>query len=241
MSSLVRAGVPVAIEAAWGVSGLPAALSVYDVTGATVLVSGPAAMTETLDGSYVGKFTPQADKLYHAIKAVYTDGTFATLSPNYNPGSETLQSIALSLVPSSAGIQLFLANKSLPIVVYEPGSLVIDFFATDPLNANVPIDLTTVTEIAVSILSSTPNVCITKLLSTGGVVIIGDPRMGHFQARFTSADVAAMARSTADASGIIDPTTLQSITVKITDPTNPSRNPLVTTILNAVAVLAPAC
>lgn len=130
--------------------------------------------------------------------------------------------------------------STLPIVVYQPASMAVDFFAQDP-DTGLPIDLTSVTQISVSVLSSAPPVCITKTLTGGGVIIIGSPTMGHFQAQFTSADVLSMALSTQDSNGVIDPTTLLAFTVKITDPTNPNRNPYVNVVSGALAVFASPC
>lgn len=77
-------------EATWG-PGLDVAMSVYDDSGGSPsLIQGPSAMTNVVGGTYRGKFTPAADKQYVVFKAVYTDGTFTTLHPDYSQSSETI-------------------------------------------------------------------------------------------------------------------------------------------------------
>lgn len=130
---------------------------------------------------------------------------------------------------------------TLPIVVYKPSSLAMDFYVTDP-DTNLPIDLTGATEIAVSVVSLTPPTCVTKLMSTSGVVLVGNAVLGHFQAKFSTSDVASFAITSQDASGAVsDESTLQAVTIKITDPTNPNRNPYILVVQRALAVLAPPC
>lgn len=70
---------------------LSVAMSVYDTSGISpVLVSGPAAMTSVVGNTYIGKFTPVNPKEYLIFKAVYTDGTLTTLSPDYSQSSESI-------------------------------------------------------------------------------------------------------------------------------------------------------
>src|SRR5271166_4586886 len=88
---LAPAGIPLSFEVTFDVPGLPVAMSVYDDSGASpVLVSGPIAMANVVNATYRGKFTGLAGKNYIVFKAVYTDGTFATLSSNYAQGSESI-------------------------------------------------------------------------------------------------------------------------------------------------------
>lgn len=123
MAQLLSPGSPVAFEVAYGVSALPVAMSVYNVTGGgSVLVSGPAAMTETYDGAYRGYFTPLNGQIYHIVKAVYTDGTFTTLSNSYNPGSETVQAVTVgggggTIVPPGPSIALTISANVIDLFV----------------------------------------------------------------------------------------------------------------------------
>jgi len=89
--NLVPAGVSLSFDVTFDSPALPVAMSVYDVTGVSpILVSGPAAMTNVVGNTYYGIFNPTAEKTYLIFKAVYTDGTFTTLSPFYAAGSETI-------------------------------------------------------------------------------------------------------------------------------------------------------
>lgn len=130
---------------------------------------------------------------------------------------------------------------TLPITVEQPASIAIDFYATDPNNNNVPIDLTSVTEISVSVISNTPPTCVTVLKSTGGVVLVGSAVLGHFQAQFTSAQVLTMPLSTLNSDGTINEATLSAITVKITNPSNPNQNPYVIVVSGALAIFEAPC
>lgn len=90
--NLAPGGVPLSFEVTFDSGVLNVAMSVYDTTaGSAVLVSGPAAMTNLAGtNSYYGKFTAADGHSYVIFKAVYTDGTFATLDSNYAAGTESI-------------------------------------------------------------------------------------------------------------------------------------------------------
>ena len=82
-----------AFEVTFDSPSLDVASSVYDVTSGTpTLVTGPDAMTavDAALNTYFGQFTPTNNKQYVIVKAVYTDGTFATLDTTYAQGSESV-------------------------------------------------------------------------------------------------------------------------------------------------------
>jgi len=88
---LAPQGVALSFEVTFDSPSLHVAMSVYDTSGSSpVLVQGPTAMTNVVGNTYYGKFTPPATNPYLIFKAVYTDGTFATLSPFYSQGSESI-------------------------------------------------------------------------------------------------------------------------------------------------------
>lgn len=90
--NFVPSGIILPYEATFDLPGLFAAMTVYDLTvNPAVIVAGPAAMENTTGATYVGKFTAQPGKAYLIYKAIYTDGTFVTLDPNYSQSSETIQ------------------------------------------------------------------------------------------------------------------------------------------------------
>lgn len=96
------AGVQLSCEVTFDRSDLFVGMTVYDDTGANpVLLLSTFAMTLVAGNTYRAKFTGQAGKNYIVIKAVYTDGTFSTLSPDYSQGSESV--VAQNLTPSSTG------------------------------------------------------------------------------------------------------------------------------------------
>lgn len=73
------------------VSTLSVAMRVYDVTTGSPSFVVTIGMTHVTNGTYVGFFTPLANKRYLINKMVYTDGTYAVTSQNYSPGSESIQ------------------------------------------------------------------------------------------------------------------------------------------------------
>lgn len=85
-------------EATFDSSGLFAAVSVYD--DASGLVSGPTAMTNVVGATYNGgNFTPTTGHQYLIFKAVYTDGTYATLDSSRLPLSEKILCTSGSTLP----------------------------------------------------------------------------------------------------------------------------------------------
>ncbi len=88
---LAPAGVPLSFEVTFDSPSLAVAMSVYDDTGALpVLLLSPFAMALVTGNTYRGKFTAEHGKNYIVVKAVYLDGTFETLSPDYSQGSESI-------------------------------------------------------------------------------------------------------------------------------------------------------
>ena len=66
---------------------------IYDVTtGSPVLVGSIIPMPSEGNGAYVGSFTPTGGHFYLVIKAVYTDGTYSTPSPDWPPSAEQYDS-----------------------------------------------------------------------------------------------------------------------------------------------------
>ena len=106
-------GSQLSFEVTFDSPSLHVAMSVYDVTGASPsLVQGPTAMTIVVGNTYQGKFHPTINgKSYVIFKAVYTDNSFTTLSPDYSQGSESI--IVESL--SSGGSGATLVN---PVIGY---------------------------------------------------------------------------------------------------------------------------
>lgn len=90
--NLVQSGVNCSFEVTFDSPSLPVAMSVYDDSGVTpTLVQGPSAMLNVVGNTYRGKFTPTDGKQYIIFKAVYTNGSYTTLSPDYSQGSESIQ------------------------------------------------------------------------------------------------------------------------------------------------------
>lgn len=88
---LAPGGVELSFEVTFDSDSLDVGMSVYDTTGPSPsLVQGPDAMVNVLAGTYVGKFTPLSGRSYVLVKAVYTNNTFGTLSPDYSQGSESI-------------------------------------------------------------------------------------------------------------------------------------------------------
>lgn len=88
---LVRAEVEQCFEVTYDAPGLAVAMTILDLTPSLpVVVSGPSAMDNPIGNTYFGKFTPQIGKSYLVFKAVYTDGSFATLDSDHSHSSETI-------------------------------------------------------------------------------------------------------------------------------------------------------
>lgn len=83
-------GVACSFEVTFDSSSLYVAMSVYDDSGASPVLVTKTPMTNVVGNTYRGKFSPPATKPYIIFKAVYTDGTYTTLSPNYSQGSESI-------------------------------------------------------------------------------------------------------------------------------------------------------
>lgn len=90
---LAPANVVCSFEVTYDSPSLHVGMSVYDDSGASpVLVSGPSVMAHVGNNTYRAKYTPDLDKLYVIIKAVYTDSGLTTLDDNYAQGSESIVS-----------------------------------------------------------------------------------------------------------------------------------------------------
>lgn len=99
---MVQAGISIPLEVSFDSPLLYVGLVVYEVTtGTPVKVAGPTAMPLVYDTTYFGVFTPNLNKSYVAVKAVYTDDTLTTLDSNYRPGSESF--VAAELGGSGGG------------------------------------------------------------------------------------------------------------------------------------------
>lgn len=99
---LAPSGVQLSCEITFDSPSLHVGMTVYDDTGASpVLLLSTFAMLLVAGNTYRGKFTGVAGKNYIVIKAVYTDGTFSTLSPDYSQGSESV--VAQNLTAASTG------------------------------------------------------------------------------------------------------------------------------------------
>lgn len=99
---LAPADVPLSFEVTFDSPSLHVAMSVYNDTGANpVLAFGPVAMQNVVGNTYRAKFTGTLGQNYIIFKAVYTDGTFNTLSQDYSQGSESIVCQFNSLPPTS--------------------------------------------------------------------------------------------------------------------------------------------
>jgi hypothetical protein len=127
----VPAGTQLAFEVTYQDSGLPVGMSVYDVTGSSpVLVQGPNAMSNTVNGTYVGKFTPVLNKSYLIFKAVYTDGSFTTLDTDYVAGSETIFAEAGGSSGSDdCGVLIGLVNNPVLLGIVESNNPIVGIVA----------------------------------------------------------------------------------------------------------------
>jgi hypothetical protein len=85
----VDAGISLPFEVTYDLTTLFVAMQVFDCTSGTPVFVSTIPMTHTVNGTYVGFFTPAADKTYMINKGSYEDGTYTTLDPNRNTGSET--------------------------------------------------------------------------------------------------------------------------------------------------------
>jgi hypothetical protein len=186
---LVPAGVPLSFEVTFDANDLPVAMSVYDDSGvAPVLLLSPFAMALVAGNTYRGKFTAENGKAYIVIKAVYTDGTFATLDPNYAQGSESM--VAQYLTPAAQSI-VGLVGCSEEEFEQQPFNIFRGDVKTMYLKAvnagcdEGPLDLTHCTEIDVAL----PNADGTfshLLLSAGKVVVPAPAILGKFNAPISS-------------------------------------------------------
>lgn len=79
-----------AFEVTFDSDALDVGMTVYDVTGDPGLVLATFAMANIYGNSYVALFTPLPGHNYLIHKAVYTDGTLATIDTDYGQSSETI-------------------------------------------------------------------------------------------------------------------------------------------------------
>lgn len=99
---LAPSNVPLSFEVTFDNPSLHVAMSVYDDSGVTpTLISGPLPMLNVVGNTYRAKFTGASGKNYIIFKAVYTDNSFTTLSPDYSQGSESI--VVQDITPSGPG------------------------------------------------------------------------------------------------------------------------------------------
>lgn len=190
---LVPAGIPLSFEVTYDVPGLNVAMSVYDDSGASpVLLLSPFAMALVHGSTYRGKFTPVAGKNYIIIKAVYTDGTFAELDPDYSQGSESCvcQYLVNAQVCSVVGIvnapQDTCSTCTSPTFTIFQGDAKTICLKTIQNGCNGdPLDLTYCTEIDI-ILPNLDGTFTQLLYSLGQVVIASPANLGKFSAAISS-------------------------------------------------------
>lgn len=181
-------GIPLFFDVTFDEPGLPVAMSVYNMTGTPTLVQGPTAMVNAADNTYTGSFQSSLPGVsYLIIKAVYTDGTFATLSPNYSQGTETIvmQNIAGGggLVPSNNVVIGFVNSKCFEIFLGDDRTQSLKALYDCTLN---PVDLTSCTEITVLLPLAAGGFTSGLTLTGGQVVISGDPQLGDFGVEISS-------------------------------------------------------
>jgi hypothetical protein len=124
----VPSGVPLSFEITLDAPSLFVAMKVYDDSGGSpILVQGPSAMANVLGNTYRGKFTATADKSYLILKAVYTDGTFTTLHPDYSQGTETIYAkdpnVSVAITPGFGGPQLSIETPNTLLAIEGPLAL----------------------------------------------------------------------------------------------------------------------
>lgn len=206
---LAPAGVPLSFEVTFDSPGLPVAMSVYDDTGANpVLLLSPFAMAPVVGNTYRGKFTAQAAKSYIVLKAVYTDGTFTVLDPNYIQGSESV--VAQNLTPpvqeiiGVTGCSDEFSPVNNPFTIFLGDKKTMYLSALEGGCMGGPLDLTQCTEISV-LLPNADGSLKQYLLSSGEVVIAPPSVLGRFWVPLASAD-----------SLLFNPGVLQSLDVTFT-------------------------
>lgn len=90
----LQIGLSHSFETTFDVSGLFVAMRVFDDSaGSPVQVGSPIPMAAYYGSSYRAKFTPTEEKSYLVHKAVYTDGTYATLHPDYSQSSDSFRAV----------------------------------------------------------------------------------------------------------------------------------------------------
>lgn len=190
------AGLQYSFEATWDASGLPAAMSVYDVTGVSpVLVSGPTAMI-SIPGSYsyYGKFTPQAGKEYFILKAIYVDGSFAAFDPDHAQSTETIRADDPGVIAASPNAIIgYVQNNPVPyrkqnVVIVQGGRTNFIVRLVDQDTGNI-YPLTGATALSTCF----ENTDGTELmLALGSGVSIIDAAAGKLQISLTSAQTALL-------------------------------------------------
>lgn len=90
----LQVGLSHSFEVTFDTGGLFVAMRVFDDSaGSPAQVGSPIPMTVFYGTSYRAKFTPTEEKSYLVHKAVYTDGTYATLHPDYAQGSDSFRAV----------------------------------------------------------------------------------------------------------------------------------------------------
>lgn len=116
---LAPGAIELSFEVTFDSPSLNVGMSVYDTTAPSPnLVQGPTLMVNVLAGTYVGKFTPTTGRSYVIVKAVYTDSSLTTLSPDYSQGSESIiaQAIGGGGSSSAGGAVVGYVNQNNTVV-----------------------------------------------------------------------------------------------------------------------------
>lgn len=209
---LVPSAVALSFEVTFDQPGLSVAMSVYDTSGGSpVLLGSRTAMTLVYGNTYSAKFTPAIGKTYVIVKAVYTDGTFVTLDPNYSQGSE---SIYAQVIGSGSGGGLSLVGivdaccdcftQQTPFQIFTGDDATLPMKVITGSGAGKPLDLTSATEIDVALPNADGTVS-HLLLSLGKVTVTSPAVLGQFTVTITEA-----------VSAILNPGVLQNVDVTFT-------------------------
>lgn len=79
-------------EVTFDADDLDVAAKIYDVTDGSPALVSTVAMEVVAAGlhTYWGRYDFDESKQYIIVKSAYTDGTFTTLHPDYNSGSDSV-------------------------------------------------------------------------------------------------------------------------------------------------------
>lgn len=120
---IIEAGILTPFEVTFIDTGLFVQAWVYDTTTGTPVGPTKIAMTEITPGTYVAYFTPVDGKTYVVVDRVFTDGTYATLDPDYPPNSEAAQAILTGggggSTAQPCGLTVILSSSQLNVILDE--------------------------------------------------------------------------------------------------------------------------